>query len=137
MTEPITAVCRVIDAQFKERLEDDDNNPTYENSIFIRLKSEPEGYQYQVALSEPQVRELVGLQREMSSMEMIKFATKLRERTEPLKLMVDPDSRDVDTDLLNEEGPDQIEPVAKRPKRKPRAKVNPARHEFNPKQKQS
>jgi hypothetical protein len=139
MAEPIVMLCRILDAQFKELLEDENNNPIYENSILIRLKSEENDFIYRVALSEPQVRDLVRLSRPLSSGEMVQFAIKLRERTEAVRLMVDPASIEVDSEMIAAEGPDNSEPVAKFEKRKTPArkpKVDPGKHKFTPKTKQ-
>lgn len=91
--------CTIIDAVHKEDLGTEEN-PTYNNSIFMRLMDIETKSVFTSNLSSEAVQQIAGLSRAMSSREMIHFAQVLRERTEPVRMLLPEQARIVDTEAI-------------------------------------
>lgn len=87
-------LCKILDAVFMEDLGTDEK-PGYSNSIYIKLQEVKTNTVFTSQLTNEEVQALTGLSRAMDSREMIKFAKELRDREEPVKMLVPSDTRQI------------------------------------------
>ena len=80
-------LCNILDAVFKENLGTDED-PVYENSIFLKLEDADTGSVFTTNLSADAVQAITGLSRRMTNREMMHFAEVLREREDPVRLLI-------------------------------------------------
>jgi hypothetical protein len=92
-------LCTVLDAMYKEDLGTEES-PIYNNSIFMRLQDTETKSIFTSSLSSDNVKEIVGLSRDLTSREMIHFAQKLRDRESPMRLLIPEDATIVDVDSI-------------------------------------
>lgn len=94
-------LCRIVDAEFNDEVMDvDDGESKHELGIVLTLRLEESGEMVPAYLTENDVRGLTGLQRPLSSMELVKFAHELSNRTEPMKLVIDPQEDLVTSEMI-------------------------------------
>ena len=93
--------CKILDAVFKEELGSDDE-PTYVNSIAIRLQDVENKEVYDTVLSQDSVREITGISRPISSKEMIYLADLLRSRDMPVKFCIPVGQQNVDLKTIKD-----------------------------------
>jgi len=133
MTNALREVtCKIIDAQVEEFIEDhsetDDESPGYANSIILLLREIETKKLFRAPLSQEDIQKLIGLNRPLTSKEMINFATQLRSRTDPVRLLVDPKEQEVTAEMLLKNKPKNI-------KNKPNIDTNTEEIVLKPKEK--
>ena len=84
----------VLDAVAKQELGDEDN-PAFIDSLILLLQDIDTKTIFQSMLSELDVRKIIGATSPLSSKNMIDLAITLRQREEPLRLMVPKTSTDL------------------------------------------
>jgi hypothetical protein len=105
-------LCKIIDAEYKQYLGTEEQ-PVFQDSIYLTLKDLENKRILQTSLSSAAVKELTGLSREMSSKEMIYFADLLRSREEPIRLLVPVGEQNISTDIIksSEQLDEKDEPI--------------------------
>lgn len=89
----------IVDAEFREQLGDEDEQPTYANCVVLLIKEEESGRTYPAVLSGENIQDITGCKTHLTSGLLIEFAKNLRNRTAPLTLMV-PDEGEITPDMI-------------------------------------
>lgn len=92
-------LCRILDAEYREELGTEDE-PKYLNSVFIQIEDVNTKQQFITQLSGDDIQDLLGLDRSLSSKELIGFAKDLREREDPCRMLAPSDSAIIDPSML-------------------------------------
>jgi hypothetical protein len=95
-TEYEAKVVRILDALHEH--EEEENIHTLQ----LLLQDVEEGYVFKVVLEEKNVRELVNAKDPLTSKQMIELAIMLRQREEPVKMMVPIDSKEISPEDLQQ-----------------------------------
>jgi hypothetical protein len=82
-----TKIVKVLDALSKDELGDDDK-PTFILTLHLLLQDAETGVVFQAQLQERDVRKIIRFNDALTSKQMIDLATALRQREEPIKLLV-------------------------------------------------
>lgn len=84
--------CVILDAEYKENL-GTATSPTFRNGIFLRLQELKTNEIFTSHLTSQEVQAITGLSAAMSSKQLIEFARNLRERENPIRMLVPKNSR--------------------------------------------
>lgn len=95
-TEYEAKVVKILDALHEH--EEESNIHTLQ----LLLQDVDEGYVFKVVLEEKNVRELVNARDPLTSKQMIELAIMLRQREEPVKMMVPTNSQEISVDDLQQ-----------------------------------
>jgi hypothetical protein len=95
-TEYEAKVVKILDALHEH--EEESNIHTLQ----LLLQDIDEGYVFKVVLEEKNVRELVNARDPLTSKQMIELAIMLRQREEPVKMMVPTNSQEISVDDLQQ-----------------------------------
>ena len=93
------AQCYVLDSEFHENIGEDDG--TYSASIKLLMEELETGNLFVALISDESMRELTGLDRPLSSKEMVILAQKLRSwQGKRATVFVNPDSQEITMDMI-------------------------------------
>ena len=95
---------KIKDAVVKED-EGTEEEPVVRKTLWLVLEDVESGAIFQSPLSLDDIQEITAMTRQLQGRELYKFATDLRSRTEPIKLIVDLNNSEVSADMIiKEEG---------------------------------
>lgn len=93
----------IKDAVVKED-EGTEEEPVVRKTLWLVLEDVTSGAIFQSPLTLDDIQEITGMTRQLQGRELYKFATDLRSRTEPIKLIVDVNSSEVSPeDIMKED----------------------------------
>ena len=93
---------KIIDAVVKED-EGTEETPVVEKTLWLVLQDVDSEAIFQSPLSLEDIKEITGMSRMLQGRELYNFATNLRNRTEPIKLIVDVNNSEVSADVIMKE----------------------------------
>ena len=93
---------KIKDAVVKED-EGTEEEPVVRKTLWLVLEDSVTGAIFQSPLSLDDIQEITGMTRQLQGRELYKFATDLRSRTEPIKLIVDLNNSEVSADMIKKE----------------------------------
>ena len=93
---------KIKDAVVKED-EGTEEEPVVRKTLWLVLEDAGSGAIFQSPLSLDDIQEITGMSRQLQGRELYKFATDLRSRTEPIKLIVDVNTSEVSAESIMKE----------------------------------
>lgn len=110
-------IVKIVDAIVEQNLGDDEN-PTFTQSLHLTLKDVETDYVFRVSLNESEVRRIINFSDVLNSKQMIDLSLMLREREDPIKILVPRDTTEIQAeDIARGNRP-------KNTKRRPRYRKN-------------
>jgi hypothetical protein len=97
--EFVEKMVKIIDADVIEELGNEDD-PSVSQTLWLLLQDTESNSIFRSPLSLEDIQSITGLSRQLQGRELFKFADALKDRKEPLKLVVDLNSQDVDTSMI-------------------------------------
>jgi hypothetical protein len=95
--EYVAKVVKILDAVAKQDLGDKDE-PKFVQKLLLLLQDTETNVIFQAELEEPDVRKIIKFNQPLNSKQMIDLATALRDREQPLKLLVPKSSTELSVD---------------------------------------
>jgi hypothetical protein len=93
----------IMDATVQED-EGNDERPYVTKILWLLLQDVETNAIFRSPLTEEQVKQITGLSRQLQGRELYKFADLLKDREEPIKLIVDVNNSEVNVDMILAEG---------------------------------
>ena len=97
--ELVERLVKIIDADVKED-EGDEDRPYVTKTLWLLLQDMETSSIFRSPLSVEDIQSITGMSRQLQGRELYKFANMLKDREEPLKLVVDMNRQEVDPSMI-------------------------------------